>query len=221
MSAVLFAVAPIVSAEKMPPGLSMSEAARLARYGNPLSRAQSLSARLLLGRLYTRLRRDISSLPDVLYPDIVYPDGGKPYFDAFPCLSFNLSHSAGCAAAALSYEADGEAPPLGIDIERERALPRHSEEIVGRYFNAAEQALFTSAQDESDRARLFVRIWTRKEALLKFSGQGLSAYRETDRVGAAAVTAEKRVRVGSSVYFLCLAYPKNINCNLIFTQESL
>ena len=62
---------------------------------------------------------------------------------------------------------------IGIDIEKmkfEADFPG----IVKNYFSVKEQQLIFSTDDTDDQIRNFLEIWTRKEALLKAIGIGLS-----------------------------------------------
>ncbi|REH40401.1 4'-phosphopantetheinyl transferase [Paraperlucidibaca baekdonensis] len=95
---------------------------------------------------------------------------GKPYWPGSHW-QFNWSHSQHMLALAIAprtlfapHRLD-EAGSLGIDIEclgRQRARPT----LVQRYFHPDEHA---HADDENG----FLRIWTRKESLVKAHGLGL------------------------------------------------
>jgi 4'-phosphopantetheinyl transferase len=93
---------------------------------------------------------------------------GKPELpdDTGCSLQFNCAHSGNWVALALAY-----GRRVGVDIEQERAdldlmeLARHS-------FSSREIANLQS--DVRDRARLFFKYWTMKEAYLKAEGSGLS-----------------------------------------------
>ncbi|HUZ05698.1 MAG TPA: 4'-phosphopantetheinyl transferase superfamily protein [Acidobacteriaceae bacterium] len=88
----------------------------------------------------------------------------KPRLDGYS-LGFNLTHSGDWAALAVSHDGD-----VGLDIEEirpvEPALPQ-------RYFSPQEQAALSTLTGEEWVAGFF-RAWTRKEALLKAVGAGLS-----------------------------------------------
>jgi 4'-phosphopantetheinyl transferase len=81
--------------------------------------------------------------------------------------SFNWSHSNDQALIAI---ARGITP--GIDLERVREHPR-AIEIARRYFSADEVALLEHVAPEL-RDRLFLEIWTAKEAVLKALGRGIA-----------------------------------------------
>jgi 4'-phosphopantetheinyl transferase len=83
---------------------------------------------------------------------------GKPHLAANE-LEFNVSHSSGMVALAFTRSA-----PIGIDIEsEERALD--PEPLARRNFAPSEVA--AGIED-------FFTIWTRKEAVIKAAGGGLS-----------------------------------------------
>jgi 4'-phosphopantetheinyl transferase len=86
-----------------------------------------------------------------------------PGFD----LRFNVSHSAGRAVFAFVRGLD-----IGIDIEEIR-MDIDTMDLAERFFSPNERERLRSLSGESLR-RTFFRYWTRKEALIKANGQGLS-----------------------------------------------
>jgi 4'-phosphopantetheinyl transferase len=93
---------------------------------------------------------------------------GKPGIDpvlARPDLSFNLSHTRGFVACAVSFGS-----MIGIDVE---GLSRKPDlEIADRFFSPSEIVrLRRTAQDRQHHT--FLRFWTLKEALIKATGEGL------------------------------------------------
>src|SRR5690606_38644752 len=88
------------------------------------------------------------------------------FLPAHPDLHFNLSHSGSIMALAVT-----RAGPVGVDVERIDAS-RSMEELVARNFAPGEQAAFL-ALPEGERTDAFFEIWTRKEAFLKVTGEGL------------------------------------------------
>jgi 4'-phosphopantetheinyl transferase len=82
-------------------------------------------------------------------------------------LRFNLSHSGGLALYACTYGRD-----IGVDIEQWREL-EDAERIATRFFAAAEVRVF-SALPMPDKMQGFFNCWTRKEAYIKATGDGLS-----------------------------------------------
>ncbi len=95
---------------------------------------------------------------------------GKPALDERGdcALYFNLSHAGQLALVAVTRCA-----PVGVDLEYMRELSDR-EALVKRFFSAAEQAAFNRLP-AAEHHPAFYRIWTRKEALIKANGIGLSA----------------------------------------------
>ena len=92
---------------------------------------------------------------------------GKPYLKDYPSLFFNLSHTDNLILIAFSNL------PVGVDVEKnERNADK--EAIIKHFFSENEQQSFFS-QLEKDRQLAFVKGWTRKEAILKATGEGLSS----------------------------------------------
>jgi 4'-phosphopantetheinyl transferase len=95
---------------------------------------------------------------------------GKPilYADArHPPLQFNLTHSRGAAALAVSRDRE-----VGIDVE-ERQRPVEYLALAQRFFAAAEARHLQELREEQ-RGDAFFAIWTLKEAFVKGIGRGLS-----------------------------------------------
>ena len=142
--------------------LSADERERAARFRFERDRGRYVSGRAALRLLLAaRLACDPQEL------DFAYGPEGKPFL-AGTRLQFNASHSADVALFAF---AEG-VRAIGVDIE----LPRPGFgglDIARRFFAPGEVqrllALPAAAQDGA-----FLRCWTRKEALLKAHGGGLS-----------------------------------------------
>jgi 4'-phosphopantetheinyl transferase len=84
---------------------------------------------------------------------------GKPYF--------NLSHSGDLVALAVSVGDD-----VGVDVEA--AAPANADELVSIVLSEQERRAFERLPSAL-RPAAFLRCWTRKEALLKAAGTGLSS----------------------------------------------
>lgn len=87
---------------------------------------------------------------------LLYGRSGKPYLEQGPF--FSISHSGDTAVIAVS---DGE---IGVDIERPRNI---DQKIMERCFTD-DETKFADGSPEN-----FVRIWTLKEAVSKFFGEGI------------------------------------------------
>jgi 4'-phosphopantetheinyl transferase len=82
-------------------------------------------------------------------------------------LSFNLSHSKGLVALAVSRQR-----AIGVDVENVMARPA-SPALAERFF-AAEEACELMAVPPALRAQRFFEYWTLKEAYVKARGIGMS-----------------------------------------------
>lgn len=93
---------------------------------------------------------------------------GKPYLDPNPDgLQFNLSHSQDQAIYAINL---GES--LGVDIEW--ISPEiETQPLAARFFTPGERQRIASLPEDQQR-HAFYQIWTRKEAVMKATGLGLS-----------------------------------------------
>jgi len=99
-----------------------------------------------------------------------YLTSGKPELVAEQnprLLRFNVSHSAGMALIAVGSE-----HRLGVDIERIRG-DVDTGSLAERFFSARERAGLQALPDHL-RVQGFFACWTRKEAFLKATGEGLS-----------------------------------------------
>ena len=139
-------------------------------------------------------------LPNV---GLCYDANGRPYARGADA-DFNLTHTAEHTFLALCRGADGQAARVGIDAEN---LSRVSElrisQMAERWFSPAEQTEFLSAPT----AESFLRIWTRKEALVKWTGQGLRSLRDADtaRAGEKYGVRFGEFRVGETVIATCVS----------------
>jgi 4'-phosphopantetheinyl transferase len=98
-----------------------------------------------------------------------YGEKGKPSLSLNhgEDLQFNLSHSGELALMAFCRR-----EPLGVDVEQVRSM-HDLGSIAERFFSSAEcTCLFDLPEEERETA--FFRCWTRKEALIKAFGEGLS-----------------------------------------------
>jgi 4'-phosphopantetheinyl transferase len=93
---------------------------------------------------------------------------GKPELDhegASSSFHFNLSHSRNIALLAVANE-----QPVGVDVEEVRPI---EPEVADSHFSARERSQLCELQGDAWLAG-FYRCWTRKEAILKAEGVGLS-----------------------------------------------
>jgi len=93
-------------------------------------------------------------------PSFIISPFGKPSLEGYEGIFFNISHCNSCVCCAF---ADRE---LGVDVEDIKYHPEIAEYVL----NSSE---LESVTNSSDRALAFTRLWTRKESVLKMTGEGL------------------------------------------------
>lgn len=115
------------------------------------------------------LRIVLSSYTD-LFPEILnisYGPFGKPYLtEEYAKLKFNLSHSYGITMIAVNKDNE-----VGIDIEKVKNLEDQFG-LAKKYYTENEIKLLNS--ESQFQTNVFYKIWTRKEAIIKTVGKGLS-----------------------------------------------
>jgi 4'-phosphopantetheinyl transferase len=117
-----------------------------------------------------------------------YGPNGKPSLDDLCCsesLYFNLSHSEGLALYAFALYSE-----VGVDVEYMRDISE-IEHIAERIFSPGEIEVYRALSGEKKREAFF-NGWTRKEALVKALGNGLSLPLDNFEV---AFLPEKPVKV--------------------------
>ncbi|MDD5579777.1 MAG: 4'-phosphopantetheinyl transferase superfamily protein [Methylobacter sp.] len=142
--------------------LDEAEQARAGRLKNELRQKRYVNAH---GRLRTILAGILNEPPEKIR--IKKGEHGKPYLADNPELVFNLSHSVNTMVLAVAWNCQ-----LGIDIEVGKQRANFSA-LVNKCF-AEEEAAYWNKLPEDQKSREFYRFWTRKEALVKAAGQGLS-----------------------------------------------
>ena len=91
---------------------------------------------------------------------------GRPFLPDFPGLCISISHSGNYAAVGI---ADGK---IGLDIQQIRpVMPALSD---GRFFPPRDRELLSACKTAAEKESLFFRIWTVREAYLKYTGAGLA-----------------------------------------------
>ena len=93
-----------------------------------------------------------------------YNEHGKPFWTDGPY--FSISHCKAGIAVAVDEE------PIGIDIETIRSA---DEGLIKRVMSAEEQEMIEQAEDP---ARVFTRLWTQKEAVVKAQGTGIFSFEQ-------------------------------------------
>jgi 4'-phosphopantetheinyl transferase len=134
--------------------LDIEELKRASRYSTPKLRFRNIAARLFLRGVLANLLR---CTPETIV--FKYHIHGKPFVDND--LEFNLSHSGSFAVLAIHSELD-----VGIDIEQ--MDQKISTRGLALTLSAIEER--TPPKNKED----WLRLWVRKEAIIKSSGLGFS-----------------------------------------------
>jgi 4'-phosphopantetheinyl transferase len=165
--------------------LADDERARAARFHFEHDRVRFAAARALLREL---LAGYLSLRPEVVR--FAYGPRGKPALcgAAGAAVRFNVSHSGGLALLAFARGRE-----LGIDLELERPVPE-SGQIAERFFSAWEASELRRCP-EDERPAAFFRCWTRKEAYIKATGDGLSRALDSFDVTLGASAAARLLHV--------------------------
>jgi 4'-phosphopantetheinyl transferase len=144
--------------------LSLDEKKRASRFHFSVDRQNFVAARALLRIvLGGYLNEDPYNLT------FSYSKKEKPSLSPLFAtgVTFNVSHSGGVALYAFARQLE-----VGIDIERARQ-DFDLEAIARRFFSVSEQQELSSFPP-AEKADAFFRCWTRKEAYMKATGDGLS-----------------------------------------------
>ena len=94
--------------------------------------------------------------------EMEHNEHGKPSLKNHPNIHFNLSHCKNGIAVAVDYA------PIGIDIESFR---KDNISLVRKTMNPAETEWIRSS---SDPVETFTQFWTKKEAVVKLRGTGIT-----------------------------------------------
>lgn len=96
-------------------------------------------------------------------PALLFGDEAEADGNASANIRFNLSHCKQAIACVVSDSAE-----VGIDVER---LGRHTAALADHCMSAEEVRQINNAADPDLE---FTMLWTRKEALLKLTGEGIT-----------------------------------------------
>lgn len=145
--------------------LSPDESNRASRFHFVRDRQRFVASRALLR---TILGCYLAIEPKSL--SFIYSQKEKPSLapgSASSGLTFNISHSGGIALFAFARKRE-----IGVDVEQVRC-DFEVEAIASRFFSSHEQEQLRSLPEEK-KFESFFRCWTRKEAYIKATGDGLS-----------------------------------------------
>jgi phosphopantetheine--protein transferase-like protein len=150
--------------------LPLERAARIRSTRKPELAAQRAAAEKALGRAAKRAGEESLSLR------MKYTDEGKPMIVDRPDLAVSFSHSGGMACAILAKTPDQTPLSVGVDIEQMKELPSERLLLAERFFAPPLLAEWKEAAAEA-RTETFYRLWTRMEATVKMTGEGMRACR--------------------------------------------
>jgi 4'-phosphopantetheinyl transferase len=176
-------------AQKLEDALNKEESARAARFAFELHRDRFIRGRYamrsILGGYLGIAASEIG---------IAYGAHGKPFLrgdtQTNTQVSFNMTHSEDLALLAVGVVRD-----IGVDLEMLR-VPQEMMALAKSVFSDEENNQFESLADEL-RVSAFFNCWTRKEALLKALGTGLSLDAKMIHIG---LDAEKKSFVPPPAY---------------------
>lgn len=137
--------------------LSVSRQRReqVLRYRKHGDRLSSLAA-------YSLLQKALMEEYDIAEPPVFeYAAGGKPGIAGHPEIFFSISHCSEAVACVVDDK------PVGVDIEHIELL---DVETIAATMSDEEQRVIYAARNP---VAAFAAFWTKKESLLKLTGEGL------------------------------------------------
>ena len=147
--------------------ITEEEIQRLLPLVSDQRREEALKYKHLFGRFaclksYVMLRELLESI-GLSHPFVFGKnEHGKPFLVEYPDVHFNISHCKAGIAVAVSDA------PVGIDIERYRKV---SDSLIRYTMNEEEQRIIAESDDP---VRTFTEFWTKKEAVFKLRGTGIT-----------------------------------------------
>lgn len=140
-----------------------AEVERLLPLVSAQRREQALKFRHLFGRFAClKTYEMLAEMCGIDVPVFGYSEKGKPFLCGHPEIHFSISHCKNGLAVAVGKE------PVGIDIESFRQA---DDALLDYCMNPEEAA---SVRQATEPARAFAALWTRKEAVLKLRGTGIT-----------------------------------------------
>ncbi|MGB0748095.1 MAG: 4'-phosphopantetheinyl transferase family protein [Magnetospiraceae bacterium] len=152
--------------------LSPQDRGDIARVIDPETRAAMRVGRALPGLILARLLDVSKETIRIIREDRHKP---KVVIGGASGIDFSVTRSKNFVGLAV-----GNGLELGFDAETLRSYP-DSLDLAKRYFNAKE-AEWIAAADGAERENRFFSVWTKKEAVVKALGTGLSTDLATFRV---------------------------------------
>ena len=129
---------------------------QILRYRRWQDRQSHLIGRFLL--LYGLVER---GLPFSSLERLKFNAYGKPFVDAK--VNFNLSHSGSCVVCAVTDRGS-----IGVDVEAVKDID------LAAFNDCVNDGEWSKIQQSTDKQIAFFKCWTKKEAVIKADGRGLS-----------------------------------------------
>lgn len=95
-------------------------------------------------------------------PEFYYGEHDKPYLKNYPDWHFNFSHCKNAVCCVLSHK------EVGVDIEE---VGNYKESLAEYISNEEELDFLHNSENQADE---FYKLWTRKEAVFKMTGSGIT-----------------------------------------------
>ena len=141
--------------------------------------------------------------------EIVNAPGGKPYIPGAP-FDFSYSHTKGAvtvAACGKGKSQDGlilidkDVSKIGVDIECADRAVGNIDLIIKKLFSEREKEYI-----KADKNRRFLEIWTKKESIVKATGEGLAGISRADTESFNGKLLETRyITIGDKEYIISVA----------------
>lgn len=143
--------------------LSQEERERAERFRFPIHKSRFIATRFMLRKI---LSEYLNIAPQAIV--FAYTQHQKPYlkFPENSRVQFNVSNSDDLGLFAITLD-----NAIGVDIEK--IQDDFKQPVAERFFSAREYAELMQLPP-SEQIKGFYRIWSRKEALIKAVGKGLS-----------------------------------------------
>ena len=151
--------------ERFAATLSSDENERAGRFRFERHRRRFIAGRSILREV---LGQYVQAKPAALR--FTYSNNGKPSLAADSTnapVHFNLAHSDDLLLIAVTRIGE-----IGVDVERIRSI-KEMDELVARFFSVRETEAFQKVPPD-EKPGAFFNLWTRKEALLKATGEGIT-----------------------------------------------
>ena len=150
--------------QRMLPLVSAQRREQALRYKHTLGQFCCLKSWLMLQEMLSDEQKEIAE-------DWQYNEHGKPYWENGPY--FSISHCKEGIAVVVDEK------PIGIDIE---SIRHAHEDLVERTMNEKEKSKVESQKSKEGRDRMFTRLWTQKEAIVKAEGTGIYSFEQLQTI---------------------------------------